>query len=142
MEHLPEFIENHLLLSAGFVVVLFMLIKAEFDHQTSRASQLSPANAVRLMNSDDALILDVRTASEYGSGHITNAINVPLSALQEKLKDFAPYRNKPVLVYCNSGNISTKACKILRKGEFSNVHNIAGGVQGWQDANLPLTKKQ
>jgi len=141
MEHLPEFIENHLLLCAGFVVVLFMLLKAEFDHQTSRASQLNPVNAVRLMNNDKSLILDVRESAEYSKGHITNAINVPLSGLQAKLKDFESYRESPVLAYCNSGNISGKACKILQQCGFTNVHNIAGGVHGWQDANLPLTKK-
>jgi len=141
MEHLPEFIENHLFLCAAFVVVLFMLLKAEFDHQTSRANQLTPINAVRLMNNDAAIILDVREPAEYGVGHITNAINAPLSSLPEKLQEFSSNVNDPIVVYCNSGNISGKACKILQHAGFTNVHNITGGAHGWQDANLPLTKK-
>ena len=118
-----------------------MLIKAEFDHQTSRAIHLNPVSAVRLMNNENALILDVRESAEYGSGHITNAINAPMSGLREKMKEFESHRDSPVLAYCNSGNISSKACKILQQSGFTNVHNITGGVHGWQDANLPLTKK-
>ena len=141
MEQIIEFIGNHMLLCAAFVVVLAMLIKAEFEHQSLKGCQLDPSAAIRIMNADETVVLDVRESADFGSGHIKNAKNIPLSALRDKLEDLAVFRDKPVLAICRSGHTSGKACRMLRKSGFTNVHNITGGILGWQEANLPLTKK-
>ncbi len=141
MEQIIEFVGNHLLLNAAFVVVLVMLIKAEFEHQTLKSCQLDPTAAIRIMNGNDAVVLDVREASDFSNGHLKNAKNIPLSALRDKLGELSGYRAKPVLAYCRSGNVSGKACRLLKKSGFTEVYNIAGGIAGWQEANLPLTKK-
>jgi len=141
MEHLPEFISNHIILCGGLVAVLVMLFKAEMDHQVSKAFQLSPVNAIRMMNNDETLLIDVRESAEYSRGHIENATNVPLSSLKEKLNDFVKYKDKSVLAYCASGSTSGRACKILKHAGFANVHNLQGGLGSWQDAKLPITKK-
>lgn len=141
MEHLPEFVSNHVFLCGGLVAVLVMLIKAELDHQTGKAFQLNPLNAIRMMNDDDTLLLDVRESTEYGRGHIKNATNVPLSSLREKLKDIMQYKDKSVLAYCANGAVSGRACKALKHAGFTNIHNIEGGLSAWQDAKLPVTTK-
>ncbi len=141
MEQLIEFAGNHLFLVGAFVVVLGLVIKSEYDHQTGKANQLDPTAAIRLMNGDDAVVVDVREASDFNKGHIKDAKNIPMSSLKDQLDGVAKSRDKPVLMYCRSGNISGKACRVLKRAGFTNVHNLAGGVLGWQDANLPLTKK-
>lgn len=141
MEQLIEFAGNHLFLVGAFVVVVALVIKAEFDHQSGRANQMDPTAAIRLMNSEDAIVVDVREATDFNNGHIKNARNIPMSSLKSQLDGLAKDKSKPVLAYCRSGNISGKACRMLKKSGFSNVHNLAGGIIGWQDANLPLTKK-
>lgn len=142
MENLPEFFSNHIFLFGALFVVLALLIKAEFEHQTGKTGLISAVNAIRMMNNnDDALVLDVRTEAEYKKGHIKNAKNIPLAALQGKLSELEKYKNKPVLAYCNVGSTSGKACRLLTRSGFTNVHNIGGGIHGWQDANLPLTSK-
>ena len=141
MEQLIEFAGNHLFLVGAFVVVLALVVKAEYDNQTGKASQLDPTAAIRLMNSDDAVVVDVRDAADFNKGHIKNAKNIPISSLKGQLDGVAKSKDKPVLMYCRSGNISGKACRILKRSGFSNVHNLAGGILGWQDANLPLAKK-
>lgn len=141
MEQIIEFAGNHLFLVGAFVVVLTLVIKAEYEHQTGRANQLEPTAAIRLMNNGDAVVLDVREAKDFTSGHIKNARNIPMSSLKSQLDSLVKDKDKPVLAYCRSGNISGKACKILKSAGFSNVHNLAGGILSWQDANLPLTKK-
>ncbi|NNJ98431.1 MAG: rhodanese-like domain-containing protein [Gammaproteobacteria bacterium] len=93
------------------------------------------------MNNDDAVVLDVREAADFNNGHIKSAKNIPLTALKSQLDSMADDKNKPILAYCRSGNVSGKACRILKSSGFSNVHNLAGGVLNWQEANLPLTKK-
>lgn len=141
MEHLPEFISNHIFLSGALVAVLVMLIKAELDHQAGKAFKLNPVKAIRMMNDGETLLLDVRESAEYSRGHIKDATNLPLSSLKEKLKDIMQYKDKPVLAYCATGATSGRACKTLRQAGFVNVHNIEGGLGGWQEAKLPITKK-
>ncbi|MGB5396063.1 MAG: rhodanese-like domain-containing protein [Gammaproteobacteria bacterium] len=141
MENFPEFFSNHIFLFGALFVVLALLIKAEFEHQSGKSNLISPVNAIRIMNNDNALVLDVRTEAEYAKGHIKNSKNIPLAALQSRLSELEKHKNQPVLAYCSSGTISGRACRILLKSGFNNVHNIGGGVHGWQDANLPLTSK-
>lgn len=141
MENFPEFFSNHLFMFGALFAVLALLIKAEFEHQTGKSSLVSPLNAIRIMNNEDALVVDVRTEAEFNKGHIKNSINIPLASLQAKLTELEKYRNQPLLMYCNSGHMSGKACRLLLKSGFNNVHNIGGGISGWQDANLPLTRK-
>ena len=140
MDQLIEFVGNHAFLSGAFAVVLVMLIKAEIDHQSSRAWQLDPTAAIRLMNNENTLILDVREAKDFSAGHIKNARNIPLMSIKDRLTEISGDKNKTILAYCRSGNISGKACRILKKSGFNNVHNISGGITNWQEANLPLTK--
>ena len=141
MEQLIEFAGNHLFLVGAFFVVLALVIKAEFEHQSGRANQMDPTAAIRLMNNDDAVVLDVRAATDFNNGHIKNAKNIPITSLKSELDSLIKDKNKPVLAYCRSGNVSGKACIILKSSGFSDVHNLAGGILNWQEANLPLTKK-
>jgi len=142
MEQISEFVLNNLLLFAALAVVLVMLIKAELDHQANKGSFLSPSSAIRLMNNhEDAMILDVRTAADYKAGHIKGARNVPLSDLDSAIAGMSEDKNKPVLVYCNSGNTVNRAIKALKKAGFEQVNNLEGGIAAWKEANLPLSKK-
>jgi rhodanese-related sulfurtransferase len=141
MEQLIEFAGNHLFMVGAFVVVLMLVIKAEYEHQSGRANLLEPTAAIRLMNNDDAVVIDVREAADFSNGHINKAKNLPMSTFKSQLDNLEKHKDKPVLMYCRSGNQSGKACRVLKKSGFSNVHNLSGGVLAWQDANLPLTKK-
>ncbi len=142
MEQLSEFILNNLLLFAALFAVMVMLIKAELDNQANRGSFLSPSMAIRLMNNhSDTLILDVRTTADFKKGHIKGAKNVPLSDLATGVESLSEDKNKPVLVYCNSGNTVVRAIKLLKKAGFEQVNNLEGGIAAWKEANMPLAKK-
>jgi len=142
MEHLPAFFANNLFLCVAFLVVLVMTIRAEFLHQFNKANDLSPLQATRFMNSENAVVIDVNDAATFDSGHIKQAINVPMTELTNKLADLQKYQDKAVLTCCKQGNQSGRACKILKKSGFTNVYNISGGLQNWLEANLPVTKSQ
>jgi len=141
MEQIIEFAGNHPFLVGAFIVVLLLVIKAEYEHQTGKANQVDPTAAIRLMNKDEAVVIDVRESADFDKGHIKHAKNIPITSLKSQLEKLAKHKDKPVLAYCRSGNVSGKACRILKNSGFSDVHNLAGGILGWQDANLPLTKK-
>ena len=142
MEQLSEFVLNNLLLFAALVVVMVMLIKAELDHQANKGSFLSPSMATRLMNNhDDVLIIDIRTVADFKKGHIKGAKNMPLSDLAKGVDGLSDDKDKPVLIYCNSGNTVTRAIKLLKNAGFEQVNNLDGGIAAWKEANMPLAKK-
>jgi rhodanese-related sulfurtransferase len=101
---------------------------------------LTAAEAVTLINRSNALVLDVRDEPEFASGHIAEATHIPVESLAERLNELKKYKNKAILVNCQRGVRSAKACEILRKAEFTQVHNLQGGLNAWQEAKLPVVK--
>lgn len=102
---------------------------------------ISPLEATLLMNREDAVIIDVREASEWSAGHIANARHIPLGQLDKRLSELEKFKGKTVIVHCQSGNRSASACRRLGKSGFEKVHNLAGGIAAWTDAGLPVTSK-
>lgn len=96
--------------------------------------------AVVLINRGNVLVLDVREDVEFAIGHIADAKHVPLSQLASRLNELQKWKDKPVIVNCQSGVRSAKACKILGKNGFNQVSNLAGGLAAWQAAKLPVTR--
>ena len=79
----------------------------------------------------DALILDVRTAAEYQSGHIPNAVNLSNEDIQAGKVDSLKDKSQLIMVYCRSGNRSRQAAQKLAELGYTNVVDF-GGIQSWQ----------
>jgi rhodanese-related sulfurtransferase len=93
------------------------------------------------MNREDALVLDVREPGEYGAGHIIGAKNAPLSRIDSGGAEIAGKRkDRPLILYCESGNRSAKAAAALKGQGYTRVLNLAGGIGAWQQAGLPVEK--
>ena len=103
------------------------------------SASVSPNEAVTLIN-HGALVLDVREDVEFAMGHITDARHLPLSQLASRFNELDKWKDKPVVVNCQSGMRSAKACAVLKKNGFTQVSNLAGGLAAWQSAKLPVTK--
>jgi len=84
-----------------------------------------------------AIKLDVRTPSEVSAAHVAGAkhIDVLDSSFAAKAAKLA--KDKPVYVYCRSGNRSGRAGRMLQRMGFAHVYNLRGGITGWQGAGLP-----
>ncbi|MDR0879088.1 MAG: rhodanese-like domain-containing protein [Clostridioides sp.] len=74
----------------------------------------------------DGRIIDVRPAEEYAAGHIVNAVNIPVDQLKDSLTSLEGFKDKDVIVYCNSGKKSTEAAKTLSENGFTKVSNADG----------------
>jgi len=86
----------------------------------------------------DVMIVDVRTPAEYAEGHIAGAVNLPLQTIESWYKDLP--KDKPVYLYCRSGNRSQQAAEFLKKKGFSNIYNEEGGLIAWKERNYPLVR--
>lgn len=133
-----EFIKSNILLIGLVLGSGFMLLLPLLKKGAGGVPNLSPAESVTLINRSNALVLDVRDAAEFASGHIADAIHIPLADLTTRLGELKKYQNKTILVNCQRGMRSAKACDILRHAEFSQVHNLQGGLTAWLEAKLPV----
>ncbi|WP_006787441.1 rhodanese-like domain-containing protein [Thiorhodospira sibirica] len=141
MDQYLEFIGNNPVLFALLATVIGLIIFAEVQRLTRKYQNLSPQDAVRSMNQEDAVLLDVRETAELQSGRIANARHIPMSAFKQRIHELEKHKNKLVIVYCQSGARSTQACGMLTKAEFAKVANLRGGITAWQAASLPVSKK-
>jgi rhodanese-related sulfurtransferase len=139
MNRLFEYISNHPFLVAAAAILAVLALVIEFRLRSRGSHAIAPADAVRLANSG-ALILDVRNSQEYEAGHIIEARHVPAAEVAGKAESLKKYKEKPVIVYCESGTASGAAAGALRTGGFTKVVTLRGGLQSWRQENLPLVK--
>jgi rhodanese-related sulfurtransferase len=139
MEKLPEFFSNHPELFMALAAIAGMLGWMTF--QASGTRRLSPMEATGKMNRDDAAILDVRAEADFQKGHVVGAINIPLSQIDASLARLQKYKSKPVIAICATGQTSGGAVKKLRAAGFEDLYSVAGGINAWEGASLPLTRK-
>ena len=135
-----DFILENVLLVGLAIVSGLMLAWPMLSRMSGTSSNLGPADAVLLINRENALVLDVREDAEYAAGHITDARHIPLTQLESRVGELGKFKDKPVLVNCQAGMRSAKACGILKKHGFSKVWNLQGGLNAWQQAKLPVVK--
>ncbi len=134
------FVMNNWLLFLALVFILGMLVMNSARPRLLGFREVKPAEAVRVLNDEDVLLLDVREDSEFSGGHIINARHIPLAHLEARMDELEPAREKHVMVYCRSGARAARAASILTKKGFSRVSKLDGGVMAWQNAGLPLEK--
>jgi rhodanese-related sulfurtransferase len=81
------------------------------------------------------VLIDVRSPEEFKSGHIPGAKNIDLRVLAQRL-DAVP-KDKPVVLYCRSGNRSGQAASLLQQAGYAEIFNL-GGIGDWQSAGYPI----
>ena len=139
INQLSEFIGNHVLLVAALAGIIILLVASEIQQRVSGVMEIGPLDATRMLNHENAVLIDMRNDKDYRDGHIVNAIHMPENNDNTR-KRLEKFRTRPLIVYCRSGNQSVGFCRTLRKQGFEPVYNLKGGVLAWQNANLPLSK--
>ena len=105
---------------------------ADDNGENMMYEQISAEDAKEIMDSgEDRIILDVREQDEYNEGHISNAILVPYTEIENKAEEILPDKDKLILVYCRSGRRSKIAAESLVKMGYTNVKEF-GGIIDWQ----------
>jgi len=107
--------------------------------RSSQGKALTTAEAVRLVNREKAVLIDVCEPAEFAAGHVAGARNIPLASL-EGHKSLPSNKALPLVVLCQSGARAARAAGTLRKLGYENAQPLAGGLTAWREANLPVEK--
>lgn len=103
----------------------------------SEGGDLSPQEAVNLINRENGVVVDVRDASAFRDAHMAGARNIPLAELESSLPGLEKFKSRPIVV-CGAGSDADGAVKLLRKQGFERVAGINGGLKAWSEAGLPV----
>lgn len=94
----------------------------------------------KIENKEDFILLDARTDPEFQQGHIKNAILIPYDEIAERHEELKADKDSKIVVYCRSGNRSEVASEILTKLGYTNVENVTGGINEWEDYGYELSE--
>lgn len=121
-----------------FLVCFLSLSKALFSQNTNAAA-LDPNEFEKGIGKPDIQILDVRTAEEFKTGHIKNALQADWKD-PSQFMDRVQYvdKNRPVYIYCLVGGRSAAAAEWMRANGYSNVIELKGGINAWKKASKPV----
>lgn len=133
------FVQNNIVLIMIVVVSGSFLLWELLSRSSGK--EVGTLIAVQLINYKNALVLDVREESEYDAGHIANSKHIPADKIKDRMQELEKFKDKPIVVIYKSGVRSGAASSILHAHGFPHVHNLAGGIDTWTQANLPIVKK-
>lgn len=132
---------NNLALVALFLASGAMLFWPEISRLAGGGNELGTLEATRLINQGPHLVLDVSDGTEYASGHLPKARNIPIRELATRLDELGRFRDKPILVTSKGGPARAgAACRLLKRSGFNNVYQLKGGTAAWEQASLPVEK--
>ena len=139
MERLIEYAGNHPWLVAAAVVALLAVIAFELRQRQNDFAAASPQDVIRMMN-QGALMLDLRNPDTFAAGHIQGARRMDSAEILKAGETLKKYKEKAVVVYCESGSLGASAARILTGQGFTKVVNLAGGIAAWRAEGLPVAK--
>ncbi len=140
MHEFMQFVHNHWGLWLAFVVILLLIIAYEIKLLLAGSIRLSPQDAVNYMNHDKAVVVDLRDQSAFANGHIIDAILIPQADLEQHMNKLNKHKTKAILLYCQNGQQSFQIANKLNKLGFNHVRILAGGMNAWREAKLPINK--
>ena len=130
-------VDNWILLIVAFIsgaLLVWPMVR-----KGSGSGAVGTSEAVRLINREKGVLVDVAEPAEYAAGHAAGARNVPFGSI-ETSKDLPSNKALPLLVLCPTGSRAGRAAGLLRKAGYANAVAVAGGTAAWREASLPVEK--
>ena len=135
-----EFIQKNWYLFAALVVILALIVLDPIRRRSSGAASVNVFQLQKLLGDESAVVLDVSEPAEFKKGHISGAINIPISRLKEDIGRIEKHKRKPLVVVCRAGNRSGKAINVLKRHEFEKLYTLEGGFAAWEKENFPVVR--
>ncbi len=140
MDQFIDFLYKEWPYTIALIFILILIGRSFIEPIMSGMKDIKPQDAVRLINDENTLVLDVRLDKEFKEGHILDATHIPLGALESRIKEISAKKSDPVLIYCQTGARTKQAGGILKKHGFETMYSLEGGLNSWLNANFPVNK--
>lgn len=130
-------VDNWMLLLMAFVsggMLVWPMVR-----RSTAAGAVGTQEAVRLINREKGVLLDVGEPAEYAAGHAAGARSVPFGALEGNAA-LPTNKGLPLIVLCPTGARAGRAAALLRKAGFDRAVALAGGTAAWREASLPIER--
>ena len=138
MQDIIQLLTANWAMSIALVIVLSLILLNDLHHMRNKGKEVTPHEAVRLINHEDAVIIDIRDTASYQKSHIIDALFASSDDFsQEKM---ARYKDKNIIVVCQKGIQASALVPKLQQQGFNKSFVLAGGMTAWQDAQLPVSK--
>ncbi len=115
------------------------IVKAELPKGLGKVHKSSVTEFKKALDDNIGILVDIRTPEEYTKGHLANAVNINFKKRTFPLYITAIAKDKPVLIYCRSGNRSGKAALLMQALGFKEIYDLAKGFKGWNAEKQPIT---
>ena len=142
MEQLIEFAGNHGMLVAAFAGVVLLLVWTEISRHTRGYIELTPVQAVQMINQAKTTIVDISTVAEFSKGHLSGSKHIVWSRFSKPDPDIEKMKSDPVLVVCKNGQTANQAAAKLVKLGATDVAVLKGGITQWKADQYPLTRSE
>jgi rhodanese-related sulfurtransferase len=126
------------------IICLGFVLTSQSDPDSKHITAISAKEAAELIDKHDEergfVILDIRTPGEFKSGHLAESVLIDFysQTFAENLSRLN--KEKTYLIYCRSGNRSSKSLEIFKKLKFQKVYHMASGIRSWQSEGFPVVK--
>jgi|SRR5665213_2269343 len=139
MQRFIEYATHHSLLAGAALLAALIVIAYELRMRAQSVAAASPQDVIRLMN-QNALVLDIRPQEAFAAGHVTGARHMPSDQILKAGETLKKQKDKPIVVYDESGSLAASAVRQLVAQGFTKVFSLRGGLAAWRTDNLPVAK--
>lgn len=134
MEDFLIFIQEQIWLVAALAILIGLFMRRE---SSSAGSKLSINQVVQALNSEKAILVDIRESKEFKQGHVANALNIPYKKVKENMNILDKHKDKQIILTDAAGQHAASVGRELAKAGFT-VARMSGGIGEWKQQGLPL----
>ncbi|MGV8002201.1 rhodanese-like domain-containing protein [Photorhabdus temperata subsp. temperata] len=141
LQEIMQFINQHMTLSLIWIALLVAVIVTTMKSLFSKTKEITRAQAINLINKEEAIVVDLRSREDFRKGHIIGSINLTPSEIKDNnLAELEKHKEQPVIVVSANGTESRTPAENLLRAGFERVCSLKEGLAGWTGENLPLAR--
>jgi rhodanese-related sulfurtransferase len=110
------------------------------EYRAASFRDVTATEAAAFIAENEPLILDVRTRREFDDGRLEGAVLLPIQELQHRIGELSAHKERPVFIYCRTGNRSTVASKLLVDAGHRQVVNLRNGIVDWERRGMTVVR--
>ena len=123
------------------VPLFFFLFLFAYSEMNKGGKKIGPNELTRLVNKENAILIDLRKKEDYENGHIMTALSYPHQEFDNQMHELDKFKERPIILVCDMGRNSANIGEKLKKAEFEKTFRLNGGMMTWTQENLPVVQK-